>query len=328
MSTLENKKILIIAPEFFDYDFDIEKELRRRGADIYRLLDRPFQNIIFKLLCNLCPNIISYFLIPYYYLKIRKFKKSVDFIYVINGQTLHRFFLKYIKELYNPKLMILYMWDSMENRPNALRCLSFYDRVLSFDPKSCREYSMEFRPLFFVPKHREKAKFDYKYDLAFVGTAHSDRYEIMSALKKSNSDKQIYSYLFLQSKIVYLIRRYIFSKYKGATIRDFYYVPLKQSEVREIISDSYILLDIEHQRQKGLTIRCIDYINHNKKIITTNEEIKNYDFYLTGNILVIDRQNPIIPDRFWNQSFKPYADDLLYRYSIEAFINDCFGLNI
>ena len=278
MTILNKKTILLIAPEFFHCDRHIENELKRRGAIVLRMIDRPFQNAFFKLVCRLAPNLVSYLLIPYYYAKIRKLRGKVDYLFVINGQTLHHKLLKKIKKLFAPKSMILYMWDSLENRPSVTKSLHLYDRALSFDPMSCKEYAMEFRPLFFVQNKREDQDVKKKFDLAFIGTAHTDRYVVLSRIFSEYPEKKFYSYLFLQSKLVYIVLRYLRFKYQGASIGTFRYTPLGAKQVTHILNGSDVLLDIEHPKQRGLTIRNIEYLNMNKKLLQQIIQLKSMIF--------------------------------------------------
>ena len=82
--------------------------------------------------------------------------------------------------------MVLYLWDSVANKVNTLEKLDSFDEVFSFDKKDCERFSLTFRPLFFDDEYELIAKEDPKmiYDLFFVGTVHSDRYQILKEVKK------------------------------------------------------------------------------------------------------------------------------------------------
>ena len=47
----------------------------------------------------------------------------------------------------------------------------------------------------------------------------------------------------------------------------------------EIVTNSKCVLDSAQANQNGLTIRVIEMLGAKKKIITTNEDVVNYDFY-------------------------------------------------
>jgi len=60
----------------------------------------------------------------------------------------------------------------------------------------------------------------------------------------------------------------------------------------DIIKNFKTIIDIERPLQKGLTMRTIEMLGTNKKIITTN------------NIFIIDRNNPIIDEIFLNKEYQ------------------------
>ena len=59
---------------------------------------------------------------------------------------------------------------------------------------------------------------------------------------------------------------------------------MSQEEIISLISKSKAILDINHPSQVGLTMRTFETLGANKKLITTNENIKIYDFFDKENI--------------------------------------------
>jgi len=87
---------------------------------------------------------------------------------------------------------------------------------------------------------------------------------------------------------------------------------------------SKIVIDIQHPNQTGLTMRTIEAIGSYTKILTTNHDIINYDFYNPNNVLIIDRNNPQFDNDFFSKPIVPYEKDLYYKYSIEGWIDFLF----
>ena len=54
----------------------------------------------------------------------------------------------------------------------------------------------------------------------------------------------------------------------------------------KIIEESKCILDSPQEGQTGLTIRTIECLGAKRKLITSNPEIKQYDFYKEENIIV------------------------------------------
>ena len=91
-------------------------------------------------------------------------------------------------------------------------------------------------------------------------------------------------------------------------------------EIADVIDKSKIVLDIQHPKQIGLTMRTIEMLGMNKKLITTNSTIKNYDFYNPNNICVIDRNDIKIDMNFLDTPYQAIKKDVYESYSLENWI--------
>ena len=88
----------------------------------------------------------------------------------------------------------------------------------------------------------------------------------------------------------------------------------------EIMCAGKAVLDIQHPNQTGLTMRTFEVMALQKKLITTNQDIVNYDFYRPENVYVIDRNAPYIETGFFDKAFAHLEPQLLYQYSIESWL--------
>ena len=93
------------------------------------------------------------------------------------------------------------------------------------------------------------------------------------------------------------------------------------SEVNDYITRSKVLLDINRLGQIGLTFRVFESLGLEKKLITTNADIKNYDFYNPNNILIIDEKDPIIPVSFFENEYEKIPDSILNQYTLKGWTN-------
>lgn len=321
---LTGKKVLFIAPQFFGCDRAIHLELERRGAEVLRLLDRPFQNNLFKALALFGGSVICRLMEPYYHSKFRQLDIDVHLVLVVNGQTLSARTLQLISRKWPNARKILYMWDSAQNRPTVVKNLDWYDERFSFDPASCKQYGFKFRPLFYFGEPRvgsEKSSI-LKYKISFIGTCHSDRYQVVNQVMSFFPLTDTYVYLYLQAKWLFLFKKITSTEFFGATISDFRYVGLSPEAAASIFDQSEIILDVEHPKQSGLTIRTFDVIRAGKKLITTNKNVENYDFYDSGNVLVVDRVSPQIPSKFIEKNTQDYSTNVREKYSIQGWLKD------
>ena len=71
------------------------------------------------------------------------------------------------------------------------------------------------------------------------------------------------------------------------------------------------MLDIEHPRQQGTTTRPVEMLPMQKKIITTNVYVKNFDFYNENNFCLIDRENPVVDEKFFETDYLPASEEVI-----------------
>ena len=238
----------------------------------------------------------------YYQKKLTEYSPSnYDFIFVINGQTLSPQILSQWRKEFPTAKFILYIWDSIKNRPTIQKNFDFFDKCFSFDRKDSDFWGLAFLPLFFSKGFESAAsKVNACYDLSFIGTAHSNRYSIVSNISQMLSERvRFYKYLYLQAKWVYRYYKITNSTFKLSNVNEFMFNPLPKEIVQKIFLASTSILDIEHPLQTGLTIRTLETLGAKKKLITTNRNITDYDFYSPQNILILDRNKTHIPEDFY-----------------------------
>jgi hypothetical protein len=319
---LEGKRILYAAPRFFGYDQDIADELSRRGAEVVRLFDRPFDTPMMTAVTKLAPGAIARAASPLYRAIIEE-HAHFDIFLVVNGQTLSGAFLNEVRRNNPRAIFILYVWDGLRNRGSIVPNLAKYDHVLGFDRSDAQEYGFAYRPLFFIPAFDESGSEASRHDISFIGTAHSDRAPIVHALDEMLPPEiRRFWYLFLQAPWVrryYAIRSTPFRRVPPAL---FHYNPLSKEAISQVFRQSRAILDIEHPLQRGLTMRTFETLGAGKKLITTNPYVMEEDFYDPRNVLVINRRRIEIKRDFFEQPFVPVSPAIRQRYSIAGWLDD------
>lgn len=323
---LSGQRVLLIAPAFFGYETEIQSELERRGAIVERLLDRPFSTAIMKALARFSRALVMPAADRYFHSALDRLSGQYDLALVISGQTLSRRVIRRIKKD-NPGIrMYLYMWDSLGNRPAARKKFFLYDRVLTFDRQDADAHGLNFRPLFYGAGFIEIPNVPPSITYSFIGTAHTDRYDVMNAIKKqAPAHTTSFIYYFLHAPWVFHVQKIVNPAFREAKFSEFSFVPLSKSKVWSIFQSSRIIVDIEHPRQTGLTMRTIEAFGAGKKLITTNADIETYDIFDPHNVLIIDRTNPKIPDDYFLTPARPPNPDLKYKYSIVGWMDDILG---
>lgn len=324
MIDLRGKSVLYVAPKFFGYDQDILEELERRGAAIDFLYDRPFDSPAMVALTRFARPAVMPAVDRHYLAELKRFgRTSYDLVFVVNGQTLSSEFLKTLKTNYATAQFVLYMWDSMANRPSAVRNTSFFDRVLTFDRRDAAAYDMTFRPLFYSRGFDTPPGGVFQYDISFIGTAHSDRAKIVSDIDRFlPADARRFWYLYLQARWVFAAYKLTNPTFRSTKISQVSFQPMAKKTVQAVMAGSRAILDIEHPRQIGLTMRTFETLGASKKLVTTNREVESYDFFDAANICVVSREDAVIAKGFLEADYQPLAASLRHKYSLAGWVDE------
>ncbi|MCI8957877.1 MAG: hypothetical protein HFG62_01920 [Lachnospiraceae bacterium] len=321
-------KILLIMPDFFDYPQVISKELEDMGYEVDFFDDRPSTNTWIKAAIRINRNIVKECIKKYFANVMQSIKnKRYDIVFLISGQSLS-FDADMIAEIRKSQpgsKFVLYQWDSMRNFPYIRVMHKFFDKCYSFDREDCEQNpKLSFMPLFYSRIYEEIGnvkKSEYVYDFCFVGTAHPQKYKFVSMM--SDQLKEVYPnqfiYYFFPSPIVYFYRKIRDPELRNSHFKEFHYVPINGEEMNQLFLNSRCILDSPQAGQSGLTIRVLEALGAKKKLITTNKDIKNYDFYKEENIYIYDG-NIDLDHVFFKKTYVELERDIYENYSLRRWL--------
>ncbi|MCR5185602.1 MAG: hypothetical protein K6D97_00600 [Clostridia bacterium] len=323
--------ILLITPNFFNYPQKMCEELRKMGHTVDWYDDRPSTNSFVKAIIRINKNYINSYINGYFKKIFSEIKeKQYDKCIIVSGQSLslNKDMILKIKESQNNCEFVLYQWDSLKNFEYIKEMKDCFDRCYSFDSEDVKSNDyLSFLPLFYVDTYENIGKKtskgqNYKYDCMFVGTAHPKKYKLIS--KISNELKDVYNnqfiYFFFPSRLVYIYRKIKNKEFKEAKYSDFNYVALKEDEISKIFADSKCILDSAQDNQNGLTIRVIETLGAKRKLITTNENIKQYDFYYPENIYVYEDDFDF-NNIFFKTDYRELRKEIYEKYSLSNWLS-------
>lgn len=319
---LQEKKVLLVAPQFFGYERDIRDELERRGAKVDFLLDRPFTSPLLKAITRWRRQWVMA-AAQRYYEAHTDLGADYDYVFVVNGQTLSSTLLEQWKHAFPRASFLLYMWDSFGNRKDVVANLRYFDHAFTFDRQDAKEHDIHFRPLFFSKGFECSQGFEQQWDISFIGTAHTDRYPIVAKVSEALAPSvRRYWYLYLQAPWVFWLYRAINPGFRSAPRSAFQFDPLTKADVQEVFFASGAILDIEHPQQTGLTMRTLETLGARKKLITTNISVCEYDFFDSANICVLDRNDPVVPPGFLEAPYIDVSPAIYQRYRLEGWLDE------
>ncbi len=316
------RRVLLIASDFFGYYKLISDELTIQGWEVHYLNDRPSKSSLFKILIRKMRFAVSWYLDWYYQAKIKQLG-PFDLVLIIKGEGITSSTLEFLKSKYVNTPVHLYLWDGIANSPGALANSKIADKVFSFDPEDCDAYNFIKLPLFYVEQVNQEtsANADKNYDLSFIGSIHGDR---LSVIRKSivslNNMARTFTFIYFPSRLLFLFRKLFDSNFSFFKTSELSLKPLVKTQAVRIFNESIAALDIHHKNQSGLTMRTLEVLSLGKKLVTTNKSILNYDFYDPNQILVIDRENPVIDSAFFSRPTDFNFKNRIKKYELAAWV--------
>ena len=230
---------------------------------------------------------------------------------------------EYILE-HNPSCRLCVFYDS-PILPGSKRDPSHYrDLPIHFytcDRKIAKDYNIEFATYFYVfspydfSMYVDRDKSDNVMDIFFLGEEKGDRLKTLSRLRDLFSQAGIRHDLRLVRKRHG--RRYTKKELAQTTNYMFY------DEYIEHMKHSKVILELVSNGQMGITQRPYEALFFGKKLITTSEAVKQYPFYCTENILIIDIENPPSKEKIKEFIYTPLKlvpDDIKKQFQFNAWL--------
>ena len=178
---------------------------------------------------------------------------------------------------------------------------------------------MNYSKTFFTPRpvQNEYEESELLYDVFFVGED-KGRYDKLIKLR------DYLNTLNLKTSFTIVRDHKLFVENRGFKKRQ-YNQPIPEKEATKCIMQSKILVDLYQRGQTGLSQRAVEALLNKKKLITDNENIKNYDFYRENNIFVLNESNLCEIEEFLEKPYMEVDADILEQYSFDAWFERFFA---
>ena len=316
---MPKRKIMIIVPIAFGYTQYIYKALLKHQNIETTLVFIENKNYSYRNFFHRLSNFLHKT-----FLKVNLKKRQIldrirpfgqqDEIFIIRPDLLDDYVLKSIKK--NTKVFTAFYFDSIGHIPRKKYIISFFDRILSFDKVDVKKYGFEFCTNYIFDQSEPIKNHDF---LFFNISSHDDDYRFYKLVEMAKYIKaHDWSYNFISVDIK---NKNI--KNNLLTIRKDI-IPVQS--IKEQLLKSKILVEFQRENQIGLSFRVFEALGYRKKLITTNTDIVNYDFYNPQNILVLDPNNIDIPKSFVESPYVDISDYILDSYRIDNWVKKVFSL--
>jgi len=220
-----------------------------------------------------------------------------------------------IKKLTNQYLT--YIYDSYKRFPIDDLLNDIFDEIYSFDLIDTKKYNFTFIPNYIYMDKREIESKNLN-DNIFIVISIDERFEFLNRLSDYLSNHKInFKFIAVGKKIPQNSNPNIIYTRKI----------LLPEDLKEDLENSKIYLDLIRKGHNGLSFRIFEALAMQRKIITTNTSIKEYDFYYPNNILILDESKDIdINSDFLNSPYEPLDESIYFKYTIENWVNTVFKL--
>ncbi len=326
MELLNNKNVLLIVPRYFGYEELIRVQLLKAGTNVFTIIENV-DNISYKyrFIKNYLPKKFPQKVDKLFMKQINDITEKIDIVFVIRGEFISENIMTYIKKRYgNTCKFVMYQWDSIVNNENALRISGYFDSISTFDLEDAKNMGWKYRPLFYIDDYLSKCK-KKDIDILFIGSVHSNRIEVMNYLKKYCKARNLKLSSHLYSKrLIYFKRKYLNRRkeYCKANDLDIKFKSITLKECYKKYNRSKIVVDFTHPGQTGYTMRTIECLGCDCKLITNNQLVKKSNFYDQENIIIYEGVNLIIPDEFIETPYKIIDERIKNQYSICSWLLD------
>jgi len=279
---LSKEKILILYSCIYDMYRDAASQYD--NVDIKEIYT-PLNNIglrILRRIIILIPGLDSFFFGDWNK-NLNEYTKII-----INDAMFNNNILKYISKKNAVASKYVYYTNAVRNSRIKPNNIPKDWRVYTFDISDSKEFDIEYSPEYYT-EHQENIKYDLKYDVCYVGADKTDvRLKNLLDIKEVLRKNKVQNFF-------HIFR--VLKKYNKYELQETTNMFLKYEDIQRIILESKCILELQMEGQSGCTLRTLESMFLNRKLITNNKDIVNYDFYNPNNIFVIENADDF-KDRF------------------------------
>lgn len=313
------KTVAIITTHSFGYiDFLVDKLNSNEDVDLtYVNIDKiPFH---YK---NKTSRIINFFLKLFLFPGLKE-KNRTDFIkktfikkplfdqvLIIRPDKLQKEVLFFLKN--STIRMDCFLFDGIENFKNQKKILSYFDTIFSYDKRDVEKYNFRFLTNYIFDDEINQNQIT---NTAFNISSFDNRFSFLEKLANYLLENQV--------SFRFIVKKKKLCNHNTIEICN-EYLPI--NEVKEIISKSLVMVDLQKENQYGLSFRVFEALGYNKKLITNNQDIITYDFYNDNNIFVITNENYQIPLAFFQTDYHEIDSEIVNKYKLKNWILKVFDI--
>lgn len=216
--------------------------------------------------------------------------------------------IKYIQRHFPKIRIIVYYYNPIYNKILLNKIILTGVEIWSFDFSDCKEYGLLYNPQFYFQNivfpdgfYKDvKLNNNNKFDLIFVGKD-KGRMPLLMKLNEYFKTRKVCFFMGVRPD-----RNIVYSK----KCKQFLIEPIPYKFYLRFLKNSSCVLDIVQKNQLGLTLRIMEALFYNKKVITNNTAIQNLKIYDKRNVYILGSDDRDLakfiksPVHNWNRQIK------------------------
>ena len=325
-------QIIVGLTQSFNFSNLIVTELEKLGFEVINIA-YPDHSFHYKNHLQRIQNfLMKTFLIDKHFkdkLKFKPFEKEIvrklnnvflaDFALIIRPDIYPKKILQLVKT--KSKKMIGYQWDGLDRYKSVGDLIDLFDRFFGFDINS-EKNGKKILPLtnfyFENPELIGAAKENTAF---FFGSYFPARMLIIEACAA-----HLIEYGVTPNFAIFTERDSRTQLHDFPHVR-FVSASITYHEYLNHIKNASILADFLNPVHKGLSFRVFESIGYHKKLITTNESVRQHEFYNPNNIFILKDNNFHELLAFLNTRYEPIPEVIREKYSFKHWINYVLDLH-
>lgn len=299
----EMSKVLMLWPDITE---DIPKMIDKNYheiVDIKNLYNTKYSGKISRTVRKILSvmNLSTYFFFDDWVNRMEEYD-----IIIIHANQINRTVPRTLRKKGFDHRIIYWYWNPVCNSISPKKISRKYCELWSFDVNDCKKYDMKYNSTYYF-NCLNAIENDVIYDMFFIGRD-KGRYETIRCLE-SEIQSMGYSTNFMIIKNATSPSFGMFSKF------------LPYKDVIDFVKKSKCIVEFNQEGQMGLSLRVMEAIFYDKKIITNNHSIKNEVFYDENRIFIINDYNHKDIKKFINLDYCKIDDSIKEYYDFKNWIS-------
>lgn len=214
------------------------------------------------------------------------------------------------------KTLIAYQWDGLNRYPSVYNYINIFDRFYIFDPADTEFSGVLPTTNFHMNSAWENNPLPSNINkIYYLGSFENSRWHALSELVNTINETKVEKEIIL---VTYTAEQNLIAQQnKNITSID---RSITYKENLEKLQEASILLDLQNNIHNGISFRIFEAIGYDKKVITTNKDVKLYDFYSPEHIFVWEDQSAEQLLEFINAPNVRFPTEIKRKYSINNWI--------